>query len=236
MSRVPTIKLLKEDNIRQGFFERHDYESVMCYLPVLVRPAVQFAYLTGWRLHSEILPLQWRQVDLAGGVVRLEPTMSKTGQGRTFPLTPELRSLLEAQRAYTDRTQQQKGCIIPWVFHRAGQRIKSLRRAWQRACRRAGCPGRIPHDMRRTAVRNMVRAGIPERVAMQLSGRKTRTVFDRYNIVSEGDLHEAVRKLSVQDPLQAAPESFKQKMRADSLTSYKNTDGPVAQMDRAEVS
>ncbi len=109
---------------------------------------------------------------------------------------PELRSLLEAQRAYTDKIQREQGCIIPWVFHRDGKPIKSFRRAWLTACRLAGQPGRIPHDFRRTAVRNMIRKGIPERVAMQLTGHKTRSVFERYNIVSEGDLQEAGRKLT----------------------------------------
>jgi len=75
------------------------------------------------------------------------------------------------------------------------QPILSLNKAFKAACRAAGCPGRIPHDLRRTAVRNLVRAGISERVAMQMTGHKTRSVFDGYNIVSEGDLRDAARKL-----------------------------------------
>ena len=85
--------------------------------------------------------------------------------------------------------------VSPHVLHRAGQPIKSFRVAFRTACVEAGCPGRVLHDFRRTAVRNLVRAGIPERVAMQLTGHKTRSVFERYNIVSAGDLREAAKRL-----------------------------------------
>ena len=88
-----------------------------------------------------------------------------------------------------------RSIICPWVFQRDGQPIKRLQRVWEKAFRAAGCPGRMPHDFRRTAVRNLVRVGIPERVAMQMTGHKTRSVFERYNIVSAGDLREAVKRL-----------------------------------------
>jgi len=194
--RVPPIKRLKEPPPRQGFFEDEAFRSVVRHLPLEVKPVATFAHHTGWRVASEILPLTWAQVDFAGGVVRLEPGTTKNQDGRTFPLFPELRTLLEAQRTYTDKVQRDRQAIIPWVFHRRGKPIKSFRKSWATACRLAGQPGRIPHDFRRTAVRNMVRRGIPERVAMQLGGWKTRSVFDRYHIVSEGDLREAGSKLT----------------------------------------
>lgn len=195
---APHIPMLQEDNVRRGFFERDQFEAVRRRLSAEVQPVVTFAYLTGWRINSEVLTLQWHQVDLRAGIVRLEPGTTKNRQGRSFPFgqLPELRALLEAQRAATTMLERETGVIVPWVFHRAGRPIKFYRRSWIAACRDAGCPGRIPHDFRRTAVRNLVRAGVPERVAMMLTGHKTRSVFERYNVVSEADLGEGVAKLA----------------------------------------
>ena len=140
--------------------------------------------------------MTWGQVDFRAGTVRLEPGTTKNGEGRTIFMTPELRSLLQDRRTKTTVIERQNGQIIPWVFHRNGRRIKDFRAAWQGACERAGQPGHLFHDLRRTAVRNMVRVEVPERVAMKVTGHKTRAIFDRYNIVSEGDLQEAARRLT----------------------------------------
>ena len=193
----PHIPMLAESNVRTGFFDREQFDALRRHLPETAQPVVTFAYVTGWRIKSEVLPLQWRQVDLEAGTVRLDPGTTKNGEGRVIHVTAELRTLLESQRAITDAYQRTHGKICPWVFHRNGKQILTIRRCWDTAAKAAGCPGRIPHDLRRTAVRNLVRAGVPERVCMQLTGHKTRSVFERYNIVSDSDLIEAARKLDV---------------------------------------
>jgi integrase len=151
-----------------------------------------------------VLPLQWRHVDFEARVIRLDPHTTKNDEGRTFPFTDALELLLEAQKVEHDRLKAE-GVICPWVFNRTNKKVKGKRittfiKAFRAACLKAGCPSRIPHDLRRTAVRNLVRAGIPERVAMQMTGHKTRSVFERYNIVSECDLVETAKKLNAFQP------------------------------------
>ncbi|MFQ5830901.1 MAG: tyrosine-type recombinase/integrase [Candidatus Methylomirabilia bacterium] len=198
--RAPRIKMLKENNTRQGFFEREQFEAVRRHLREHLKLVVTFAYITGWRIMSEILGLQWRQVDFKAGTVRLEPGTTKNDEGRTFFMTPELRATLEAQRARTEALQR-KGRIIPWVFHRNGKPIKDFRGAWKTACKKAGVPARIPHDFRRTAVRNLERAGVPRSVAMKMVGHKTEAIYRRYAIVDEAMLPEGAEKLVRAEPL-----------------------------------
>jgi integrase len=230
----PHIPMLKENNVRTGFFEREQFESVRDHLPEDVRPIATFAYITGWRIRSEVRFLQWPQVDLKAGVVRLEPGTTKNDEARIFPLTEDLRAVLEEQKAKSDALRK-RGIICPWVFHRQGKPIKEFRRSWKSACKAAGVPGRIPHDFRRTAVRNLVRAGIPERVAMQMTGHKTRSVFERYNIVSEGDLFDAARRLDLASQTKFQTKSV-DSAKADSAKSLQTNSAPVAQLDRAAVS
>jgi integrase len=200
----PHVPMLREDNVRSGFFEPEQLVAVLQHLPEHVRPVIEFAHVTGWRIPSEVLPLQWRQVDFAAGEVRLDPGTTKNAEGRVFPFTGALRTLLERQRDYRDSLAKEAGKISPFVFSKRGAEILTIRWAWKKACREAGCPGRIPHDLRRTAVRNLVRAAVPEAVAMRLTGHKTRSVFERYNIVSATDLRSAARALEAsmrQQPL-----------------------------------
>jgi integrase len=190
----PYIEMLKEQNTRRGFFERAQFEAVREKLPADLRPVATFAYVTGWRMRSEILPLEWRQVDWTGRCVRLDPGTTKSGEGRMFPFTVELETLLKEQLGEHDRLKKE-GRIIARVFHRNGEPIVSLRKAWISACKAAGCPGRIPHDLRRTRVRDMERAGISRSAAMAMVGHRTQSIYTRYAITDALMLQEAAAKL-----------------------------------------
>ncbi|MCB2192675.1 MAG: tyrosine-type recombinase/integrase [Deltaproteobacteria bacterium] len=187
VGHVPYIPMLAENNTRKGFFEHDEFIALRDILPEYLQNLVGFAYLTGWR-RREITSLTWDRVDLEQGTVRLEAEDSKNQEARTLYINGEILSLLKAQFR-----ERHLGCRF--VFHRQGNQIKSLQKAWRTACRKTGLEGKLFHDLRRTAVRNMVRAGVPERVAMTISGHKTRAVFERYNIVSPQDLLDATTKI-----------------------------------------
>ncbi len=193
--RIPTFPMLQERNIRAGFFDDAMVEAVKTHLPAALQPVVTFGYITGWRVQSEILPLEWRHVDRKAGEARLEPGTTKNQAGRVFPFTDTLRALIDEQWRQHEALRQQ-GTICRYVFHRHGKRIKDFRGAWKTAAAAAGSLGRIPHDLRRSAVRNMERAGLSRSVAMQLTGHKTEAVYRRYAITSEGDLREGVERLN----------------------------------------
>jgi len=105
----PEIPHLKENNARRGFFERAAFEAACAGLPAYLQPLLTVAYITGWRIKSELLPLEWRQVDFKGRTLRLEPGTTKNGEGREFPFTQELEAGLLAQRAHTDQVERERG-------------------------------------------------------------------------------------------------------------------------------
>jgi integrase len=195
---TPPFPTLQVHNTRTGFFEREDFDAVRRHLPKPLQAVMTFAFCTGWRVRSEILPLQWKQIDWSAGTVRLEPDTTKNDEGRTFPFAvlPELHAMLQDQWEHTKALQRATGRLIGPVFHRNGNPIKDFYGAWRAACDAAKVPGRIPHDFRRTAVRNLERAGVPRSVAMKLTGHKTEAVYRRYAIVSEADLSDGLRRLA----------------------------------------
>ena len=193
VERMPYIPMLRENNVRKGFFEHSDFLAFRDALPDCMKGFVTFGYKTGWRF-SEITNLTWERVDRKEGIVRLEPGETKNQEGRTLFMDAELQEVINQQW----ESRKHTGKLSPLVFpSRDGKSpIGDYRGWWDSACKKAGIGRRLFHDFRRTAVRNMIRAGIPERVAMMISGHKTRSVFDRYNIVSDHDLKMAAAKQS----------------------------------------
>jgi len=188
VDRVPYIPMLRESNTRKGFFEHGEFLALRDALPSYLKGFVTFAYKTGWRF-SEIAGLTWKQVDRDNGIVRLEVGETKNDDARTVYLDDELQGIFLKQ-------WESRKNLLPYVFpneKRDGQ-IKRFDKSWKTACKNAKIGKRLFHDFRRTAVRNMVRSGIPEGVAMKISGHKTRSVFERYNIVNDADLKLASRK------------------------------------------
>src|SRR5262245_27329056 len=153
----------------------------------------------GMARRNEILHLTWDEVDLVGGVIRLSPRRSKTRVGRVLPISAPLRAVL-------DRRAQQRPPRTSRVFLRDGVPVRVWRTALRDACRQANVPHRMLHDCRRTAARNLIRAGVPERIAMLLTGHKTRAVFDRYNIVTEQELLAAGERLAAYVAGESTPE------------------------------
>jgi len=191
VDRVPYFALLKENNVRQGFFEHGDFIALRNALPSYLKGFVTFGYKTGWRF-SEVAGITWSQVDLDNGIVRLEVGETKNDDARTVYLDDEL------QQVFIEQWEARKTAkmLLPYVFpNEAGtDKIKNFQGSWKTACKDVRIGEKVFHDFRRTAVRNMVRAGIPEGVAMKVSGHKTRSVFERYNIVNDADLKLAAQK------------------------------------------
>ncbi|MGC4095673.1 MAG: tyrosine-type recombinase/integrase [Nitrospira sp.] len=188
---TPHIPHLQENNVRQGFFTEDEYKLLRAALPDHVKVPFIIGYWTGMRA-GEIVTLRWEQIDLERGLLRLEPGMTKNREGRLVPLVKEITEALWKWK----QQMLHRHPTCPWVCNFRGKRLERIpKNTWKTVCERVGLQGKLFHDLRRTAVRNMVRAGVSERVAMVISGHKTRSVFDRYYIVSAGDILDAKVRL-----------------------------------------
>ena len=197
----PMMPKLKE-RIREGFFDRADFEIITANLPEDLQDFSRWGYFTGWR-KSEISSLSWSELSIETRQLRLRGQFTKNGEPRMIPLMGELWEIIE-RRWKARRYEGENGETIlsPLVFFRQkgrgvpneGAPVTEFRKTWKAACDAAGKPEALFHDFRRTAVRNMMRAGVDRRVAMLISGHKTESIFERYNITDERDLEDAVRK------------------------------------------
>lgn len=192
VARIPHFAMLAENNVRVGFVELNQYEALVAATAkrgLWLRAMFECGFTYGWR-RSELLNLRVRQVDLLNRTISLDVGSTKNKKGRTVHMTESVYQLLKA-------------CLVgkkseDYVFTRNdGSPVRDFRGTWGAVTVEAGLTGLLFHDLRRTAVRGLVRSGISEHVAMKISGHKTRSTFDRYDIVSDADLRDAARKLEV---------------------------------------
>lgn len=212
IDRRPAVQRLRESHPRSGFVTADDLEKILEQMPPFARAPFRFAFLTGWRLRAEVLPLTWDRVDLDHDdptkcSVRLDPGMTKNGEAREVPLWAPLRALL---------LQQLEGRLpgVRWVFPGASRLtpIRSPRNYWRPATAAAAAAepdpdmaarlrGLLIHDLRRSAVRNMSAAGVDHLRVMDFAGHKTPSMFARYNIRDRSSLESAARLLNTESEI-----------------------------------
>ena len=192
---VPQIRRLSENNVREGFFSRAEVEALVAALPEDVRDFTRWGYLTGWR-KGEVASLRWADVGREGRTIRLSWRKSENRQARTMALVGELAEIID--RPWPARLVKRPdgaSLVSEYVFHRQGRPGADFDRAWGTTWKAVGCTGKLFHDLRRTGARNLRRAGVPETVAMQVTRHRTRSIFDRYSIVDDEDIREALVKV-----------------------------------------
>jgi integrase len=193
ISAAPFIPRLSEiGNERQGFFETADFEAVLAKLPEYLQDFSRFGFLTGWRKGS-IESLRWS--DVGEDVIYLRAENSKTRKPETIPVQGDLQGIIERRRAAAIlKGNESDPRFAEYVFHRDGEPVGDFRKAWATACKEANVPHRLFHDLRRTASRNMIAAGVPQAVAMKITGHRTDSMFRRYAIVNEEQKRDALAK------------------------------------------
>jgi len=193
---VPHIALSRERNRRTGFFEWEQFEAVRNHLPEYLRPVITTAFFTGWRAASELCTREKKHI--VNDMLVLEAEEAKNEQPRKFPLDiiPELRETIEQQLEATRKLEVETGRVINFLFHHDGRPIVDYLPAWRKACEAAGLSGKLVHDFRRTAARNLINAGVDPLTTMQLVGWEDISMLKRYAIIDDAVLKRGVEKLN----------------------------------------
>ncbi len=190
IQNVPYFPMQRESEPREGFVERPDFEKLRNTLPETLHAVVTFMYETGCRTGTA-KQIIWPWIQLNKAEVHLPAGVIKNRKPLALPLSPELVAMLK-------RMFRKDGPVFDTT---------NFRKEWNRACVKVGFgkqtgkkwfqyEGLIPHDFRRSAVRNLINAGVDQSTAMRITGHRTVSVFQRYNIISTAQLHEASKKVA----------------------------------------
>jgi integrase len=187
IQKVPYIRMLPVDNIRTGTLSHEQYWAIRELLPPYARLALVIGYHTGAR-KGEIRKIRIDRVDLKSGRIELPGKITKNKAARYLPIYGDMQAEIEMAVAAADRR-------CPFLVQRDGKSVFDWEKSWKTAATLAGLDKSLFHDLRRTALTNMIEAGFSEKEAMEISGHKTRAVFDRYHIVSERRLKQLGERL-----------------------------------------
>jgi integrase len=203
---IPAFPIVDESyNVRQGFLTFEGYEKVYAALPVSLKPLFCCAFHVSSR-KGELQNILWSQVDLAEGLIVLDPLDTKNKKGRALPIYGDMVEVLKNQKQIRDKQFPECEHVFFWhtedaMIANGGQRsipgthIKVFRKSWTKAVKAAGYPSLLFHDLRRTAERNMTKAGMDQDMRMKISGHKTPSMSTRYNIVVAADVAEERKKM-----------------------------------------
>ena len=200
IKEIPAFPQIKPSPARRGFFEPRELRAILRQVGDDYKPILEFLNLTGWRC-GEARNLQWKDVDMNRCTIRIWSGESKNEEPRVLPFGryKDLKSLMDTQKRRADAIALLHSIVPTYVFCRVdGREIKeqSLRGSWSRARIKAGYPAKLIHDLRRTAVRRMERAGVPRSVAMQITGHRTESIYARYAISNERDISDGLARVS----------------------------------------
>jgi integrase len=187
---VPDFPTIAVDNARTGSFTPEEFESVRARLAPPLNQFVAFLYWSGWR-PSEALGLKWSDVDRARGVIPLPARRHKGKKAKALPIVGAIERVIEERwkaRRVGDR-------LAEWVFHRHGKPVRDYLYAWRRACADAGLAGRLVYDLKRSAVADMVRAGIAREIGKKNTGHASDAMWDRYAVLEVRDQAAAIVQL-----------------------------------------
>jgi integrase len=188
----PKIERLSEDNRRSGFFSAQQMERVLSHLPDDgLSDYVRFAWVTGMR-KSEAASLRWSFIH--DGQIIIPPEFCKSRKAHVIPLSGPLVPIIERRKVARPFKSNGTMQLCEFIFHRSGEPVREFRKAWKSACTKAGCGNYLFHDLRRSAVRDMIRSGVPQSVAMKLTGHRTISVFNRYDITATEDVSRALEQ------------------------------------------
>ena len=207
VQRLPKFPHLEEGKPREGFIEHDQYQKMAAYLEFnglpWLRAMFEVYHTYGWR-SDEVMSMRVRQADFVAGVLRLDPGTTKNKEGREVAMTTKVRELL----AECAKGKKPNDALFTRKWKDGSQHpVLNLRKVWRNMCKAAGVSGRLVHDMRRTAARNLRRAGVAEGIIMKIGGWKTRSVFERYNIVDQADIREALTKLEKEQNMEKVMEN-----------------------------